>query len=135
MRISTAKMIIARCGLSESEGITDVKTAVPATKPDATYTVKLMRKMMAHTTFSSELWLANLFVRYCGSVIESPDAFEKRRSLVATKIQLPAVPNARPMPIQTCPMPNAKSEPGKPIKSHPLMSDACALIAVTKGPI
>ena len=91
--------------------------------------------MIAHTTFKTELLLANLFVRYWGSVIESPEALEKRRSLVATKIQLAAVPNAKPIPIQTCPIPNAKSEPGKPIKSQPLMSDACALIAVTKGPM
>ena len=68
-------------------------------------------------------------------LMESPAALEKRRSLVATKIQLAAVPNAKPIPIQTCPIPNAKSEPGKPIKSQPLMSDACALIAVTKGPM
>ena len=67
--------------------------------------------------------------------MESPDASEKRRRRPATKIQFRIVPSARPMPIQTLPMPKARMEPGKPMRSQPDMSEACADIAETHGPI
>ncbi len=73
--------------------------------------------------------------RYCGSVIASPAALENLRSRFAQKIQFAAVPSASPMPIHICPKPNAMMEPGRPIKSHADISDACADIAVTQGPI
>ena len=90
---------------------------------------------MAHITLSIGLCEAKRLVRYWGTVIESLDAFEKRRSLFATKIQLAQVPRARPIPIQTFPIPKAIILPGKPISNHPLISEDCALIAVTHGPI
>ena len=81
------------------------------------------------------LFEANLLQRYCGRVIESFAAFEKQRKRLATKIQLSAVPIARPMPIHACPKPKARILPGSPISSQALISDAWALIAVTHGPI
>ena len=52
-------------------------------------------------------------------------------SLFATKSQEQYDPINRPTPIQTCPRPATTMEPGSPISSHPLMSDACADIALT----
>ena len=83
------------------------KTVPPATKPEATYIVKKTRKMIAQIIWSAGLLAANLFERYCGSVIESFAAAENLRSLAATSIQLSVVPTARPMPIQTLPRPKA----------------------------
>ena len=97
--------------------------------------VKNTKKTMAQMICSALLSVAKRFLKYCGKVMESFAATEKLRNLFATKIQLSAVPSARPIPIHTLPMPNAKILPGKPIKSQPLISDACALIAVTHGPI
>ena len=75
------------------------------------------------------------FVRYCGSVMESFAALEKVRSRLAHRIQLAAVPMARPMPIHIWPKPKARIEPGRPISSHADISDACADKAVTQGPM
>ena len=97
--------------------------------------MKATRNTIAHAILSAEFDEAKRFVRYCGSVIESPAACEKRRRRLATKTQLAIVPSARPMPIQTLPMPKARMEPGKPISSQPLMSEAWALMAATHGPM
>ena len=67
---------------------------------------------------------ANLFVRYCGTVIESFAACENFLSLFAQRIQLAAVPRARPMPIHIWPKPKARTEPGSPIRSQPDISEA-----------
>ena len=42
-------------------------------------------------------------------------------------------PMASPIPIHIFPIPHRKMDPGNPISSHPLMSDACADMAVTYG--
>ena len=83
------------------------------------------------------VWLfeSKRFERYWGSVIASFAAFENLRRRFAQKIQLSAVPMARPMPIHALPIPKASMLPGSPIKSHALISEAWALIAVTHGPI
>lgn len=65
----------------------------------------------------------------------SPAAFENFRSRFAEKIQLAAVPRARPMPIHIWPNPNARMLPGSPIKSQADISEAWADIAVTQGPM
>ncbi len=93
------------------------------------------RNTTAQAILSAGFEVAKRFVRYCGSVIESPAACEKRRRRAATNAQLAIVPSARPMPIQTLPMPKARMEPGKPMRSQPDMSEACADIAETHGPI
>ena len=91
--------------------------------------------MTAQMICKARLLVAKRFERYCGSVMESFAASEKQRSRRATKIQFRAVPMARPMPIQIWPKPKARILPGRPISSHADMSDACALIAVTHGPM
>ena len=78
---------------------------------------------------------ANRLLRYWGRVMASPAALENFRSLVATKIQLAAVPSARPIPIHIWPKPKAMILPGSPISSQADMSDACADMAVTHGPM
>ena len=97
--------------------------------------VKAIRKISAHTTCRIGLELANRLVRYWGMVMESLAAFENSRSRLAQKIQLAAVPMARPMPIQICPKPKARMEPGRPMSSQADISDACADMAVTQGPM
>ena len=84
---------------------------------------------------STRLLVAKRLDRYCGSVMASPAASEKQRSRRATKIQLAAVPSARPMPIQICPKPKARMEPGSPISSQADISEAWADMAVTHGPM
>ena len=97
--------------------------------------VKASRKMQAQTTCRVFFSLANRLVRYCGTVMESPAALENSRSLLAQKIQLAAVPRASPMPIQIWPKPKARMEPGSPINSQADISEACADMAVTQGPM
>ena len=115
-------MIIAAFSLIPGKSI--VNTDVPATNADATYTVNAMRNIIAHTTCRVFFSLANLLVRYCGTVIESPAACENFLSLFAQNIQLAAVPKTRPMPIHICPKPNASIDPGSPMRSHADISDA-----------
>lgn len=91
--------------------------------------------MSAHTSCSARESTAKRFVRYCGSVMESFAALEKVRRRLAHRIQLAAVPMARPMPIHIWPKPKARIEPGRPISSHADISDACADKAVTQGPM
>ena len=91
--------------------------------------------MTAQMICKVRLFVAKRLDRYCGSVIESFAASEKQRRRRATMIQFAIVPRARPIPIQIWPKPKARIEPGRPISSHADMSDACALIAVTHGPI
>ena len=91
--------------------------------------------MIAQITCSALLLVANRLVRYCGSVMESLETLLNFLSLLAQKIQLAAVPIASPIPIQICPNPNASTDPGRPMSSHADMSDACADIAATHGPI
>ena len=55
------------------------------------------------------------------------------RSGFAIINQFAIVPSPRPTAIHACPVPNAYTEPGSPISSHPLISDACADNAAT-GP-
>ena len=43
--------------------------------------------------------------------------------------------NCFPMPIHICPKPKARMEPGRPIRSQADISEACADMAVTHGPI
>ncbi len=67
--------------------------------------------------------------------MESSATLLNLRRRAAQKIQFAAVPSARPRPIQICPKPKARMEPGRPISSQADMSDACADMAVTQGPI
>ena len=46
--------------------------------------------------------------------------------------QLNVVPRNRPIAIHACPVPMAYTAPGNPIRSHPLMSEACADKAATQ---
>jgi len=121
--------------LSETPGKIILNTDAPATNAEATYTVKQTKKIIAQITCSVLDFVAKRFERYCGTVIASPAALENFLSLVAQKIQFAAVPSTRPIPIHIWPKPNAMMEPGSPIKSHADISDACADIAVTQGPI
>ena len=84
---------------SETRGKIIVNTEVPATNADATYTVKQIKKMIAQMICSVLDFVAKRFDRYCGNVIASPAALENLRSRFAQKIQLAAVPSARPIPI------------------------------------
>ena len=93
------------------------------------------RKISAHVNCSDLESVAKRFVRYCGNVIASSAALENVRRRFAHRIQLAAVPNARPIPIHICPKPKAKIDPGSPISSHADISDACADSAVTQGPM
>ena len=95
--IASAKMIMAACELSD--GKIAVNTDAPATYADATYIVKHTKKMIAQITCSALLFDRNLLPRYCGTVIASPAALENFLNLLATKIQLAAVPRASPIPI------------------------------------
>ena len=97
--------------------------------------VKLTRKTMAVRMDRTGVFARKRFCRYSGRVMESFAAFENFLRRLATKIQLRAVPMARPMPIQALPRPKARTEPGRPMRSHADMSEACALRAVTQGPI
>ena len=91
--------------------------------------------MIAQITCSVLLFAMNLLPRYCGTVMASPAALENFLRRFATKIQLAAVPRPSPIPIHICPNPNARILPGSPIRSHADISDACADIAATHGPI
>ena len=67
--------------------------------------------------------------------MESPAALENCLRRLAQNIQFAAVPSASPIPIQICPKPKARIDPGRPIRSHADISEACADMAVTHGPI
>ena len=112
-----------------------VNTVAPATNAEATYTVKHTRKITAQMICSAGFFVLNRLDRYCGSVMASSAASLKQRRRRATMIQFAAVPSARPMPIHIWPKPNASMLPGKPISIHADISEACADIAVTQGPI
>ena len=131
--IASAKISIAVCELRD--GKMAVNTDAPATYADATYIVKHTKKMIAQITCSVLLFAINLLPRYCGTVMASPATLESFLRRFATKIQLAAVPRPSPMPIHIWPNPKARMLPGSPIRSHADMSDACADMAATQGPI
>ena len=95
--IISANIVIA--ARSDNPGNTVVNTDVPATKLDATYIVKHTKNITAQIICSAGLDDANLFDRYCGSVIASFEALENFLSLFATNIQFAMVPSPRPIPI------------------------------------
>ena len=66
-----------------------------------------------------------------GIVREFFDTTECFLSLLATKSQEQYDPIRRPIPIHACPRPARTMDPGRPIRSQPLMSDACADMALT----
>ena len=66
-------------------------------------------------------------------VMELPDTTECFLKRLATKSQHRYEPMARPIPIHTSPIPATTIAPGSPMSSQPLISDACADIAVTYG--
>ena len=74
---------------------------------DAPYTQYTIIKITAETICSTLLLLLKRLVKYCGMVMLSFARMEYLLSLGATKIQARTVPMARPMEIQTCPIPAA----------------------------
>ena len=71
------------------------------------------------------------FEKKSGRVMESPQKWLYLRSLRPTIFQLRYVPITRPMPIHASEKPLTNTAPGRPIRSQPLMSEACADIATT----
>ena len=66
-----------------------------------------------------------------GMVREFLDTKECFLRRLATNSQEQYEPMSSPIPIHACPRPARTMDPGSPIRSHPLMSEACADIALT----
>ena len=96
--------------------------------------VKKNRMTTAQMILRYPLWSAKRLEKNSGMVREFLETTECFLSLLATKSQEVYDPMRRPIPIQACPSPIRTMDPGSPIRSQPLMSDACADMALTYGP-
>ena len=73
--------------------------------------------------------------KYSGSVIALPAFSLYRLRRLDTISQLIYVPAASPIAVHAASaIPHQYATPGSPMRSHPDISDASALIAVTQGP-
>ena len=96
--------------------------------------VKKNRMTIAQTNLMSPFSSPKRLEKNSGIVSAFFDTNECFLSLFATNSQEQYDPMSSPTPIQTCPRPAMTIEPGSPMRSHPLISDACADIALTYGP-
>ena len=106
-----------------------------AAKPDAVYGIKNITIIIAEAITITPDLSRYLLLKNEGIVIEFPEMWEYLRILLATISQFKYVPIARPIAVHPASaIPYIYATPGSPINNQLLMSEASALIAVTKGP-
>ena len=105
------------------------------TRQLAAYTVKKTRINTAEIVMITLRFSWKRLEKYSGSVMAFPAFSLYLRSLLETISQLIYVPTARPIAVHAASaIPHQYATPGRPMSSHPDISDASALIAVTQGP-